>query len=114
MGRSTVYLPIHGWLIFDGKYEGKVCQSHGSYGSCHFAISYVKLAFFKGKRWVPLGDVPNIYMAYIGQHEGISRKQLGGYSPKGTHIFPLNFCLWEMMLRPSLDLMELLGMVTGW
>ena len=54
----------------------------------------LKLAFFKGKGWVPLGDVPNIYiyMAYIGQHEGISRKQLGGYFPKGTHNFPLNFC----------------------
>ena len=30
-----------------------------------------------------------IYMAYIGQYEGISRKQLVGHSPKGTHIFPL-------------------------
>ena len=28
-------------------------------------------------------------MAYIGQYEGISRKQLVGYSPKGTQIFPL-------------------------
>ena len=30
-----------------------------------------------------------IYMAYIGQYEGISRKQLVGYAVKGTHIFPL-------------------------
>ena len=29
------------------------------------------------------------YMAYKRQYEGISRKQLVGYSPKGTHIFPL-------------------------
>lgn len=32
-----------------------------------------------------------IYMAYIGQHRGMFRKQVVGYSCKGTHIIPLMF-----------------------
>ena len=54
--------------------------------------------FSKGKGGYPWESTPTmyttmylIYMAYMGQYEGISRKQLVGYSPKGTHIFPLNF-----------------------
>ena len=39
------------------------------------------------------------YTAYIGQYEGISRKQLVGYSPKGTHIFPLKQ-VDETMVKP--------------
>ena len=30
-----------------------------------------------------------LYMAYEGQYGGIFRKQVVGYSPKATHIFPL-------------------------
>lgn len=45
--------------------------------------------------WIPLfyHHVPTryIYMAYIGQHRGMFRKQVVGYSCKGTHIIPLMF-----------------------
>ena len=78
-GPRRVYLLIHGWLIFDGKYEGKVCQSHGSYGSCHFTISY-KVSIWVCGKWCsrpsldlmePLGRKPllllMIYPAVVGQ-----------------------------------------------
>ena len=42
------------------------------------------------------GQFKKKYMAYIGQYEGISRKQLVGYSPKGTHIFPLISVTWNL------------------
>ena len=45
--------------------------------------------------WIPLfyHHVPTryTYMAYIGQHRGMFRKQVVGYSCKGTHIIPLMF-----------------------
>ena len=65
----------------------------GKSGACCSGWIHVS----KGKGGYPWESTPTmyttmhlIYMAYIGPYEGISRKQLVGYSPKGTHIFPLN------------------------
>ena len=72
------------------------CLPHTLFLAITFGHSQFDLFDSKGKGGYPWESTPTmyttmypIYMAYIGQYEGIPRKQLVVHSLKGTHIFPL-------------------------